>query len=373
MDDAARAFGWTEWPFRIVADAKFARLWADRAGVREEIERRLRRLRAIPHSTVQVIWADFGAGKSHTLRYLEARCLDAGDGKLVPLYTEVAVGTTGLIDLYRGLASSISEELLSELGADTEPGSKSAARTGGARDLRHALRILASNDVSGRALVLEWFQATPGTPHLRALKAYGIGARIEDDGRAVEVLTELIRLIRELRGGAGIVWLIDEFQRVADVPQRKRDAFAKSIVTLYNACPAGLHFVLSFSVAQVATATALLPPDLRSRAATFPMLTLPFLDHDACEEFCRDLFAAFREAPSESREFPLLPGALTAVLGEIDRRASGTITPRTLMEGVEAVLFEIYDRSGGHPSLPLEAATVAKAIASLRERQDEST
>src|SRR5437867_4072524 len=115
MDESSLVFGWDKWPFRIVADAEFARVWADRATLRQEIDRRLRRLNSLPHSTVQIIWADFGAGKSHTLRHLEARCLDEGDGILVPLYTEVPVGTEGLLDLYRSLVGAIPENLIEKL------------------------------------------------------------------------------------------------------------------------------------------------------------------------------------------------------------------------------------------------------------------
>src|SRR4051812_34370360 len=198
MDESARAFGWNEWPFRIVADAQFARVWADRNLLRHEIDRRLRRLRSVPHSTIQIMWADFGAGKSHTLRHLEAKCLDDETQRLIPLYTEVAVGCEGLIDLYRSLINAVPPELLGELGGFAQRGFKRAPTSSGARDFRHALRLLASEDSGARSLAQDWLQATPGVPHLKMLKAFGINSRIEDDSRVVEIVADLVASIREV-------------------------------------------------------------------------------------------------------------------------------------------------------------------------------
>ena len=370
MDESARAFGWRKWPFRIVADEEFARVWADRSELRQELDRRLRRLRSVPHSTVQMVWADFGAGKSHTLRHLEARCLDDSEKDLIPLYTEIPVGTEGLLDLYRRVIGALPAQLVRDFSdAIRSEGGRAAPNTG-ARDLRQALKLVGSEDVGGQTLAAEWMQASPGVPYLKALKAYGISARVEDDTRVVEVLTELIRLVRQVRKGASVIWLIDEFQRVADVPLRKRDAFAKSIVSLFNACPAGLHFVLSFSVAQQSTALALIPPDLRSRASTFPMLMLPNMTKEDCLAFSRDLFDAFRTQPRPDHEYPFTAKALELVVDDLEATTSGVVTPRLLMERLEGVLFELYDTSPeARMTLPLEEHVATEMMARVRRRQ----
>jgi len=373
VHESSLVFGWQKWPFRIVADTEFARVWADRTSLRQEIDRRLRRLNSLPHSTVQIIWADFGAGKSHTLRHIEARCVDEGNGMLVPIYTEVPVGTEGLLDLYRTLVGAVPEDLLGQLARGVKSGVKRTPGTSGARDVRQALKLLASDDASGRSLALEWLQASPGVPYLKALKAYGINGRVEDDTRVVEILTELFRLIREVRKDAVVIWLIDEFQRVADVPQRKRDGFSKSIVSLFNSCPAGLHFVLSFSVAQQSTALALIPPDLRSRASTFPMLMLPHLSKSDCLAFSCDLFDTFRTAPRPEREYPFTPEALESLVDDLEASTSGAVTPRLLMERLEAVLFEHYDTSGGEPALPIAANQVVHLLNAIAARNETQT
>lgn len=369
MDENAGSFGWNTWPFRIVADEEFARVWADRAELRGELDRRLRRLKTVSHSTVQLIWADFGAGKSHTLRRLEAVCLDDPRGDLLPMYTEIPVGTEKLLDLYRRFVGRMSSDLIERCSDRVRAGIKRSASSPGARDVRQALKLVGSEDAAGRNIALEWMQAPTGLPHLRSLKAYGIGARIEDDIRVVEVMTELIQIIRELPGKASVVWLIDECQRIADVPQRKRDAFAKSIVSLFNSCPSGLHFVLSFSGAQQSTALALIPPDLRSRAGTFPMLSLPNLTREDCLTFSRDLFETFRIEPHTDGRFPFTESALEQIVDELEESSAGAVTPRLLMERLESVLFELLDTSNGDPALPIEPATAAEMMARIRSRQ----
>lgn len=366
VDDSANAFGWREWPFRIVADLSFADVWADRSILREEIDRRLRRLRSIPHSTIQMIWADFGAGKSHTLRNVEAQCLRDDSGKLTPVYTELSVGTAGLIDLYRGFASALPAELLPRL-ANAMSESKNRRTTSTGDDLRQALRLLASSDASGRTLAREWLQARPGAPHLKVLKAFGINSRIDTDAQVVDLVSDLVRLNHELSTKGSLVWLVDEFQRVADVPARRRVDFAKGLVSLFNSCPTGLHVVLSLSVAQQATAVSLVPPDLRSRATTFPMLMLPQLGHQDCLDFSRGLFKVFRLSPRDEPDFPFSPHALEFLVSNLEAHTSGFITPRVLMQRLEAVLFEVYD-SSCPIQLPLDEAAVHTAIDALAAR-----
>jgi hypothetical protein len=286
----------------------------------------------------------------------------------VPLYTEVGVGSDGLLALYRSLIDAIPAALLTELGEMVKEKSAREPRSSGARDLRQALKLLTSEDSISRSLAFEWLQARHSTPHLRTLKAFGISERVENDARAIEIIAELIASIREARSEAAVVWLIDEFQRIADVPPRKRDAFAKSIVSLFNVCPVGLHFVLSFSVAQQATALALLPPDLRSRASSFPMLTLPHLGKQECIEFARDLFDAFRATPRLDRDYPFSQDSLAAIVDQLEQDSSGAVTPRLLMEQLESVLFEVYDVLGERLQLPLRREAVSEALSSIAAR-----
>src|SRR5438105_2344997 len=326
MDDYASAFGFREWPFRIVVDEKFAEVWADRGEVRRDLEKRMRRMKGLPHSTVQLIWADFGAGKSHSLRHIEANCKNDLTGQLFAVYTEMPVEHEGLIGLYRQFANAIPQEFLVTLAGAVLKTKVSSPRSLGGRDFMQALRLISSNDYASQALALEWIRALPRTPHLNSLRSAGMSGRIEDEARVVDVVAELVRMHRETSGRGSLVWLVDEFQRTADLPTRKRDAFAKALVSLFNASTAGLHLILSFSVAQQETVAQLIPPDLKSRAGAFPMLALPYLTPEDAALFCTDLFTAFRSDENNGDAYhPFTRDSLSLILKRVDKVCSSRV------------------------------------------------
>lgn len=366
MDEYARAYGFTSWPFRVVVDAAFAHVWADRTQLKSDIERRLRRMRSVGHSTVQLMWADFGAGKSHTLRFIETQCRESPSRDLTPIYTEIPADLQGLLGLYQKFAAAIDTESLRNAGSTTQ-------RTAGARDLARAVRLLNSNDQQGIDVATEWLYAEPGTPNLRTLRSFGIGARIDSDQRALDVLAALVATMHGNRNGAPCVWLIDEFQRIADIQPKKRDALAKGLVSLFNACPSGLHMVLSFSVAQQSTVDALLPADLLSRAATFPLLALPFLDHDDARVFLTDLFARFSADPQANPHFPLTSESIDLVIYTATEASNGRLTPRILMEAIGGALAELYEASPTAPVLPVSSTALDPALREWAQQRGRRT
>lgn len=370
MADHARAFGFREWPFRVVVDEAFSQVWADRTQLKHEIDRRLGIVAGLPHSTVQLMWADFGAGKSHTLRHIEGRCLRSEPKHLIPIYTELPPDLNGLTGLFQRFAESFPEDLLIEIGRKASGGLISGGGAG-ARDLRQALKLIASGGATEASVAKDWFSAQPGVPNLRVLRSYNINARIEEDGRIVEVLAELLRLVHTTGKGRAVVWMIDEYQRTADLTPRRRESLSQGFVSLFNKCTAGLHLVMSFSVAQQSAVSALIPQALRSRASLFPMLSLPFLSKEDSTQFVADLLAAFRVSnKTEVELFPFTPESLQVVMNHVEASSRSGITPRYLMEVLSQLLFEVYDAANGEPGLPLrpqECKAGLERLQSVRE------
>jgi len=276
------------------------------------------------------------------------------------LYAEVPAGGDGIDAVYRRLIGELSPAALATLSVGLS-GIATPATTSATRDLRQALKLITSGDAGSRAVGFEWLAAERGTPHLNTLRSYGISGRIESDERTVDVLAELASLWRSATSG-GIVLLVDEFQRIADLPQRKRDALLRAVVSLFNSTPLGLHLVLSFSVGQQSVVEALLPGDLRSRANTFPILALPYLTVSDAVTFAQDLFSAFRQGESADRSYPFTSEALEVLVVAIERDVHGRITPRTLMETIGNLLYELVVDSPGPLSLPVDVEQVVAAI-----------
>jgi hypothetical protein len=362
MHQYATAFGWPQWPFRVTVDTTFARIWADRTALRQDVGRRLRRLKGLPHSSLQLMWADFGAGKSHTLRHIEYLCNADSPAVLIPVYTEVPVQVEGLEALYQRLSAALPPGTWSALASAAAASVHPFTNTLGARDLHQALQLIASKDPAASGVAWEWLQARKGTPHANTLRAYGIGSRIDAEDRVVDVITELVATLQRAIPGGSLVWLIDEYQRIADVTPRKRDAVARGMVSIFNACTSGLHLVLSFSVAQQTSVRGLIPPDLESRAATFPILALPFLSEADGVLFLEDLFAAFRSSENESAAFPFESAALAYIVARAMELTAHRLTPRKLMEYAGSLLFDIHERTEGQPTLPISVGEVMVAL-----------
>lgn len=345
----AQRLGFIEWPFRIVSDQRFASVWADRATVKRDLESRLNRLFVVSHSTIQLLWADFGAGKTHALRHLQHLASGRPDRPLYTAYCETPVAVTGFGDLYRQLIKVISDDELRSLAQHRRAVTVSGSATA---DTLQAIQLLESGDLASSQIARAWFGNERSFPHARDLRSYGISGRIESDERAIEVVASIVRLLSAR--GSSLLWMIDEYQRTAGLPRAKRDVLGRSLVTLFNECPVGLHLMISSSVAQQAVASALLPPDLSSRATTFPMLALPNMSTDDCERFCRDLFAAFR-ATGFPESYPFDDAGLRRTVALVAETLA-VITPRKLMQAVEQLLLIALDQSS--IDLPITAPAV---------------
>jgi len=89
-----------DWPFRTVPDESFYSFMADRTQLVSDIKTLLRNLSRRPSSSMHLMWAWFGAGKTHTLRHLEYLCKTQFTN-IVPIYIEFPKSTKNFLDIYR--------------------------------------------------------------------------------------------------------------------------------------------------------------------------------------------------------------------------------------------------------------------------------
>jgi len=89
-----------DWPFQTVPDERFYSFMADRTQPVFDIKTLLRNLSRRPSSSMHLMWAWFGAGKTHTLRHLEYLCKTEFTN-IVPIYIEFPKSTKNFLDIYR--------------------------------------------------------------------------------------------------------------------------------------------------------------------------------------------------------------------------------------------------------------------------------
>ena len=88
------------WPFTVVPSDESAEAWIGRAGEKRKVDRVLRSAERIAASQLVLVWAEYGAGKTHALRYLRNRA--AASERIVPIYVATPRGIRSFVDLHRG-------------------------------------------------------------------------------------------------------------------------------------------------------------------------------------------------------------------------------------------------------------------------------
>src|SRR5579862_6711779 len=100
------------WPFAIVPKADGELIWADRDALKKDITRLGRRLNRHDAVSLHLLWADFGAGKTHALLYLKQMAERGQYGSLLPLYCALPKGCRAFVDIYRAIARAIPVRLV---------------------------------------------------------------------------------------------------------------------------------------------------------------------------------------------------------------------------------------------------------------------
>src|SRR4030067_3549642 len=99
------------WPFQVVPDEEFARVWAGRKQTKQQIDQLVKRMQFTPKSSLYLLWANFGMGKTHTLLHLQYLC-QKFKNQLIPIYAFMPNRPGGFLDIYRAVVSAFPLEIL---------------------------------------------------------------------------------------------------------------------------------------------------------------------------------------------------------------------------------------------------------------------
>jgi hypothetical protein len=62
--------GFSEWPFHVLPDEDFVRIWCGRKELREKLDAIFSRLLTKPIFQIHLVYGDFGAGKTHSIKHM---------------------------------------------------------------------------------------------------------------------------------------------------------------------------------------------------------------------------------------------------------------------------------------------------------------
>lgn len=335
-------------PFAITASPETAKCWAGRTEVQSRMHRMEQALVGRPESSLDVIWAHLGSGKSHALYYLQQRLNDRDS--VIPVYVELPEQPRRFLDLYRQI---IDELPLGRVIPILQVHSGNA-------DLKKAAQVLQHGGERERTIAGEWLAG--GRPHLKDLReATGIASRVEDDITAGQLLADVARAVATAK--MRLVLLVDEFQRLSSAAPRARAAILATLRSVFSMSPAYFSTVVAIASRAESTAMDLLPGELRTLMGVKPAVSLPAMNEEEACDFLRKRLAFFRpENYSGGQYAPFGDECVRVIVHHIASKGQGLLTPRTLLQTCGYVWDEFLQRDC--ESLP--AADIAPILDSLR-------
>ena len=228
----------TDWPFRIVPDEISRSFMADRTNLASEIKTLLRGLSRQPASTMHLMWAWFGAGKTHTLKHIEYLCKAEFTG-VIPIYMEFPKGIKSFLELYKSFVTALDKETIemAYYEAFTNPQKEEVPKRlkRDFPDLSSALTFLYQGKPQEQDIAIRWLRTE--LKEKQILKNIGILKPIQTAEDCTKVIEWLVRLINI--GGTSsvtiqrVLWMIDEYQRIENL--------RRPVIDEINGC---LHSIL---------------------------------------------------------------------------------------------------------------------------------
>ncbi len=351
------------WPFQVVPDAQFATIWAGRRKSKEQLSRLLWKMQFAPKSSIHLLWANFGMGKTHTLLHLQ-HLANQTKGKLIPVYAVMPKKATGFLDLYRAIVTELPYDFLGEqlIKVGNSAGGSVAQHPIFRKSpgVVNALLKIRAHDMVLETIARQWLAGQPGLSNSDR-KALGVTYAIRTADQAISALTALTLLATfGSNPPSKLVIMVDEFQRIGELRESVRQELSSGIHTYYNDNPNGMDLALSFSFGRRDNVAFMLSNELRSRAEP-ETISLDVLTESEGEEFVRDLLDQFRITPDERWAFPFTPEAVRAIIFHV--RKTKPITPRRLMLYFNHVLLESQYARGVNDSGQVSAEEVKKYLA----------
>jgi len=338
-------------PFSVVADEAAARCWGGRGKALEGLLKIRHTLKTRPDSSLDLIWANLGAGKTHTLFHLEyLLSQDSSGGHTVCVFVEMQEQLRNFHDLYKRIVSAIPTIELSDVLSNCPIGKlpDSVAR---------AANVFRNGGPSECALIRSWLNGEH--PYLNELKkCSGITQRIEDDATAVDALCAILQAFAMSK--RRLLVCIDEFQRVGVVGPRTRQQILSSLRTVFSRNPRYFSVVIAVQSMIEKNALELVPPELQTLIGRKPSISLPEMDVAEARDFLRGRFEYFRPEGYVGPAFaPFDEQAVHEVLDYMHRDAHVALIPREILQA----FAYIFDESGICSSIvPATALKIASDL-----------
>ena len=352
-------------PFPIVPDGPVYN-WAGRTELREDLIDLVKGVRArdIGVTEFAVLYGEYGAGKSHALRYLKTLVdTDAEEFTSLAVYLERPRVATKLNfeEVYKYIVRNLGREkirdvcrLIKEKTDQTIEELAIQAGVGHVADrstfVEAAMGMLSEQDRSMVQLLRrgvdeeeDVFQFLIGQKECSGNEYEG---KINSDFLAAKVLSDLFRVMTlevrpEDRVYESVYLFLDECEVLIDAKATESELVFSGLRELLNGVPYRFGLFLSFSAA-TALIEAIMSQHLLKRL-TMPYIEIPMLDDNDAKEFLRVQLDYFRVKDSvhAGTFFPFEEETIDFVIGN-----TTGLTPRNLFIDCKRVFERAFRRFG---------------------------
>lgn len=341
-------------PFALTASQDSAACWAGRDDVLERIQKLQTSFEHRADSSLDLVWANLGAGKSHLLYHFAYRITSsvANTPKPAVVIVEVPQQLRGFLDLYGNIISRLDLSLVSEQLMEHPPASS-------AHNLQRAARAIKFGGPQERELAESWLLG--GRPHLTTLKSLtGITSRIEEDSAAAAVFQMILQSFAQ--SNRRFVLMADEFQRLSTMRPQCTESLLSILRSFFSQTPRYFSVLLAAAYRLEQTAIDSLTPELRTLLGPRPSITLPTMDLREAHDFVLKRFAFFRPPGySGAPSAPFKPEAIPKALQMLEEKGRPLI-PREILQG----LAYCFDECFTSQDALITTSDVSAAVSSMR-------
>lgn len=375
-------FDLTQDPFPIAPESNVEN-WAGDQELRDDLVDIVKGVRArdIGVSEFVVIHGEFGAGKSHALRYLKTlvaetpveynslaiylerpRISNKLNFELLSRYIVQQIGRHRIVS-YCTQVSKILDEIVNELAMSKGMGDSAdkssfyeAAYNGFRENDRPMIRLL----VGGMQPNSRVFEFLAGLEKSDIPGTYE--GKIDSDFMAAKVLADLFRILTtELRPGRfvqdAVYLFIDECEMLLEAKSSESDVVFAGLRELINGVPYRFCLMMSFTAA-TALIEAIMHNHLLKRL-TRSYFEIPMLDDDLARTFLRSQLNFYRPEGSNKKD-TFYPFSEEAIDGIIEHEVG--LTPRSLFIDCKRVFERAVRRFDLEPGDEISREVAGKVL-----------
>lgn len=343
--------GLREFPFKNVPPTEATSFWVGRVEFKSELEDLVATWTHRPDSGIYLLWADFGAGKTHALRYLQYLASTLSPPASVA-YCELPKETRSFKSVYEQIARQLPERaLIDQIRIFREEYGDQwleAPELQGDRDTPRVLWALAqTSDQPQGEIARKWLRGETLLAAERRIINNISPIKTSDD--ATRTLGTICRLLVRNEGSCRLVLMLDEFQRIGEASAKRLYEVNSGIHTLYNSCPTGLAVILTYSFGRKQNINYLVSDELKRRVTK--MYNLESLSIEDSVSFVHELVGIHMLPEFEAEIFT--KAAIKDVVTRLDHDTDSHLTPSNIMDAFRGILDTILLGSNDRP-IPLD-------------------